>query len=623
MFFFGRKKQVVIYSMDRDADAAARHALGQTRGLRTRNVLTLDRAKVTKLMMSLDKPAQHIRDAERILRRELGGRRPYYIVTIVTPMSEQGSASEWFSHEYQPATGIDASFDHADVSRTFALGPHKLLLLSVYASAEEQRRILSEFLDTPVEAFDTRHIWHSALHWFKSGAIDGPFRMLEAVQAHTPQSRILHTGLGVLHRLMHEAFPFSDRAARAYTPHPNAILYNAHQSLPFHTSGYATRTHGLARALRNLGIDLTVVTRAGYPADTGKNADGIQTRYIDDVPYRCDIAPGRGQWTLPLDQYIDAGASWLVEQARSIKPAVIHTASNYMAGLAGVEAARRLGIPSIYEMRGLWHVTKWSKDAAYNLTDRFVLSQKFELETARAADHVIAITGALKEWLIDHGIDGNKISLAPNAVDLEAFAPRAVDTAFAEEIGCAGKIVIGYAGSFVSYEGIDLLVQAVALLPPALRDQIKLVWLGDGPALTEALGLAASLGVAETIISLGRRPFADVPRAYSVFDICAFPRKGLPICEIISPLKPFEAMAMQKAIIASDVLPLREIIDDGKTGLLHRKDDAAHLSAQLALLIQDPALRHSCAMAAYDWVLNTRQWDIIAKDIGHVYKGLV
>jgi len=812
-----RKREVVVYSMGRDGSAAVHESLSVCPDVHVRQVYTLDRSKIANMNLREGQIPAHLRESDRILRRDLDGKIPHYFITMVHDpfarhirqcfyllqhQADEGSigyalanpyamqshfesvpaqqTTHWFQEEYLPSTGIDVfatPFNYLSGHQEFKLGIHKLLILSAHLPADQQAGVISSFLDTKIptvlpektpldgmrDIFMAQilsssrdqiinQFWYTRFtrHFFSADQI-GIFQAqsedisrqamamqetLEALKNATTRERLLQDALSPLmqvpqlvtelsvlaerrgpntvlalteslmkqmqraqnnlllstlraigsdlpkptaelghrwiapptderiskslaatlqhaseitrplallkslshrdgpqqaqyrrltaqQRLLDTPYAFTKPQERRYTPTPKTVLYNPHQSLPFHTSGYATRTHGLIKALRGRGYDVQAVTRIGYPADTqvgGVNFDGFAH---DAVPYYFDHQLGRGQWDLPIDEYIDASANYLADHAKTLKPELIHTASNYICGMGGIEAARRLGIPSIYEMRGLWHITHWSKDESYAQTDKFALAQKLELECAAAADRVLAITGALKDWLIDHGIDGDKIYVAPNAVDLNQFQIRARDTDFAKLCGCDGKIVIGYIGSFVQYEGLDLLIAAVAMLPENLRVKIKLLWLGDGPVLPALLHQAAELGITDLIASLGRRPFDEVPRAYSIVDIAAFPRKGQAICEIVSPLKPFEAMAMGKAVLGSDVRPLKDIINHGKTGLLHEKDSAQSLSKALARLIEDENLRQNLGGNARAWVEETRSWDRIASDVVQVYEGLV
>jgi|GEM_PF-4070621 len=494
-----------------------------------------------------------------------------------------------------------------------------ILLAGIRAIGEHYPRLASALGERWLSSIRDERITRSlSTTMQRASFIKRPLALLESMQRDA-QQEAQYQRLLALKNLMDAPYPFSPRMAPRYHPIPRTVLYNPHQALPFHTSGYATRTQGLAKALRNSGYDVQMVVRAGYPIDTRIDNRRLNCFEQDGVPYFFDTGHGNGQWDLPIDAYIDRAASYLVDHALHFKPGILHTASNYICGMAGIEAARRLGIPSVYEMRGLWHITHWSRDDTYDQTDKFILAQKQELECARACDHVLAITGALKDWLIDHGIDKKKITVAPNAVDLNQFQTRSPDHAFAAQHGCSGKIVIGYIGSFVQYEGLDLLIHAVAMLPETLRQQIKLLWLGDGPVLPDLLQLAAETGITDCVVSLGRRPFEEVPQAYSIVDIAAFPRKGQAICEIVSPLKPFEAMAMGKAVIASNVRPLKDIVTHNQTGLLHGKDDAESLSSQLARVIADQALREKLGKNARAWVERTRSWDQIAATVTDVY----
>lgn len=497
---------------------------------------------------------------------------------------------------------------------------NNLLLSAIRAVGASDPRLATELGDRWMPNINDDRITRAlATTAQQASGILKPLALLDALPARDERQEVQYQRLAAQKRLLEAPFSFSPRSTPVDQANPKTILYNPHQALPFHTSGYATRTQGLTKALRDLGYDIQLVARAGYPADTRIPHQDLSSYDCEGVPYRFDTSTGQGQWDLPMDAYIESAVQYLVAQAQAIKPAILHTASNYLCGVAGIEAARRLGIPSIYEMRGLWHITYWSKDEAYADTDKFALAQKMELECAAAADHVLAITGALRDWLIDHGIPGHKITIAPNAVDVTQFQIREKDIAFADMTQCTGKIVIGYIGSFVQYEGLDLLVKAVSMLPDRMRAQIKLLWLGDGPVLHDLLEQAADLNVADTITALGRRPFDEVPRAYSIVDIAVFPRKGQAICEIVSPLKPFEAMAMGKAVIASDVRPLKDIIAHGETGLLHRKDDAADLADKLARMIEDKDLRDNLGSAARAWVEGTRRWDQIAQNVEKIY----
>ena len=147
-----------------------------------------------------------------------------------------------------------------------------------------------------------------------------------------------------------------------------------------------------------------------------------------------------------------------------------------------------------------------------------------------------------------------------------------------KELGFEGKIVIGYIGSFVEYEGLDLLLEAASELKKELGAFFRILLVGDGSIYEKLWRMSRFLAIEDIVTFTGRVPYEQVDRYYSLIDVVALPRLGLRVCELVSPLKPFEAMATGKVLITSDVEALSEIVEDGVTGLLHRKDDSSHLA---------------------------------------------
>ncbi len=395
------------------------------------------------------------------------------------------------------------------------------------------------------------------------------------------------------------------------------VLYHADQTLPHHTSGYATRTHGLASALRALGWELEVHGRLGYPNDRldflGARLAGAATD-VDGVPYR--FAPYR--WPLQVlrrrRRYVAASAASLIDRARGLRPSIVHAASNHLVGQPAIDAARRLGVPSIYEVRGLWHLTRAAGDPAYLGSDHFHLIEALEARAAAAADHVFVITSAIGDALAARGVPRARMTVVPNAVDTDRFTPRAHPP---------GAVpTIGYVGSFKPFEGLDDLLEAAARLRAARGDAFRLLLVGDGPARRSLERRARALGLGAITRFTGRRPHAEIERWYAAIDVMAFPRKGLPVCEVVSPIKPFEAMAMARPVVVSSVAALTEIVAHERTGLVHRKDDPADLAAQLGRLLDRPAWARELGAAGAAWVRAHRSWARIAADVDAVYRAL-
>jgi glycosyltransferase involved in cell wall biosynthesis len=315
-------------------------------------------------------------------------------------------------------------------------------------------------------------------------------------------------------------------------------------------------------------------------------------------------------------------ADLLEAYAREQRPAVIHAASNYEAALPALIAARRLGVPFIYEVRGLWEYTAASKRSGWEATERFALDRQLESLTASEADAVLTLTGAMADELVQRGVSCERISLAPNGVDPSVFERRPHNASLAAELGLRpGVFTVGYIGSIVSYEGLEDLLKAFKLLCDAGIDS-RLVVVGDGKSLAGLKSLAEKLEVSDRVIFTGRVSHIEVPRYFSILDAIAIPRKPYKVCQLVSPLKPLEAMAMKVPLVVSDVLALAEMIMDGETGLIHKANDPTSLFKSLAQLASSEELRSQLADSAYHHVLEYRTWDTVVGEFSGLYRRL-
>jgi glycosyltransferase involved in cell wall biosynthesis len=221
---------------------------------------------------------------------------------------------------------------------------------------------------------------------------------------------------------------------------------------------------------------------------------------------------------------------------------------------------------------------------------------------------VFAITAGIAEELVRRGIDPGKISLLPNGVEAEAFSPMEKDAALRSRYGLEpSDFVLVYCGSLTLYEGLDDLIEAVVLLCEG-GIAARLLIVGDGPARLELESLAERRRLADAVSFVGSVDPADVRPYWSLADAVALPRKPLKVCEIVSPLKPFEAMAMGKPVVLSDLPVLAEIVKDGETGRLCEPASPQHLASILEELARDPALRARLGAAGREWVLAHRTW---------------
>ena len=406
----------------------------------------------------------------------------------------------------------------------------------------------------------------------------------------------------------HDAIPL--------VPVRNRVCYVLHNSLPYASGGYATRSHGVAVALSAQGYDVQVITRAGYPLDDrDMNFTTADDSVIEGIHYRRILEPAFGDEK--LDNYMKQSTNVYMDFFRLNRPAYVMAASSFRHALPAIIAARRLGIPSVYEVRGFWEVSRVSRDPSFGSSKVYEYQRRMEAETANAADQVFTLTHAMKDELVKRGVSSSHIAVMPNACDPDRFVPMEKDTELREHLGIPeGVPVIGYIGSWVYYEGLDDLVRACGILLEKGVEFRCLIVGSEKVATTNTHGrvygliedVIAGSKLADWIITIGRVPFAEVCRYYSLIDIAPFPRKALPVTEMVSPMKPLEALAMEKAVVVSSVGALNEMIDDGVTGLVFQKGSITDLAEKLELLIANDGLRRKLGVNGRSLILSKRNW---------------
>lgn len=402
------------------------------------------------------------------------------------------------------------------------------------------------------------------------------------------------------------------------------VLMMLSSSLPLAGAGYAVRSHAIASHLQRHGVELDIYTKPGYPlsclfpqkpVSPYDDVEGVRYRRIPLYPV------GMGEFG---PEYRERASGLIAAIARRGGHRIIHAASDMENGLPAMLASEKAGIPGVYEYRGMWHYSSAASNTWFPWTEPYQRRQRLELECGHRAKAVFAISEALKKDLVENGLPEDKITVLPNAVDVKRFAPLAPDAEIMARYNLEGRTVLGFIGSFTRYEGLENLIESVLALNwqgmPA-----SLLLVGDGPGgyLQRLKNLHKAYGSHPAIIFTGRVPFVDVPRYYSVMDIMPFCRIPAKVCQCVPPLKPFEAMAMGKTVLVSDVAALTEIVRDGETGLVFKSGDQANLTARLGELVRDGELRHRLAEDGRKWVLAERDWHKISQRILRVYEKLL
>ncbi len=380
------------------------------------------------------------------------------------------------------------------------------------------------------------------------------------------------------------------------------ILHVLDHSLPTH-SGYTFRTRALMKAQVAKGWEVAGVTgvRHPEPGPDGETVDGLT--FYRTAP----IAPARA----PIREWREIGAlAQRVEAlAQEWKPDVLHAHSPVLDGLAALRVGKRLGIPVIYEIRAFWEDASVGNGTGREGSLRYWLTKQLETHAVKSADAVAVICEGLRGDLIARGIDPAKITVSPNGVDLDLFGdPPPRDDALADTLGIAADdAVIGYIGSFYDYEGIDDLIAAMPALV-AVQPKARLLLVGGGPMEAALKAQAAASSAAAQIHFVGRVPHQEVERYYSLIDILAYPRKKMRLTDLVTPLKPLEAMAQGKLVAASDVGGHRELIEDGVTGTLFAPDNPTAIADALAKLLENRGIWAERRRTARIFVETHRNW---------------
>lgn len=292
----------------------------------------------------------------------------------------------------------------------------------------------------------------------------------------------------------------------------------------------------------------------------------------------------------------------------SLKPEVIHAHSPALNGIAGHFAARKFGLPLVYEVRAFWEDAAVDQGTSSENGLRYRLTRGLENYVFKHAHQVTTICEGLKRDIESRRVCAEPVTVIPNAVEYQRFSkeiPR--DEALSQQYGFKAGNTLGFIGSFYDYEGLDLLIEAMPELLSKNPD-IKLLLVGGGVQDASLRQQAACLGLKEQIIFTGRVPFADVERFYSVIDVLVYPRKSLRLTELVTPLKPLEAMAQRKVFVASDVGGHLELVRDGITGVLYKADDASSLVAAIENIVASPELQAGLRANGVAFVRDERNW---------------
>jgi PEP-CTERM/exosortase A-associated glycosyltransferase len=393
------------------------------------------------------------------------------------------------------------------------------------------------------------------------------------------------------------------------------VLHILDHSIPLH-SGYTFRTRAILREQRALGWETFHVTGSKHDSSDmlEETVDGLHF-------YRTPVSKGPLAKLPVLNQkeVIDGLIKRLAEIIPQLKPDVLHAHSPSLNAVAALRAGRRFGIPVVYEVRAFWEDAAVDHGTTKENGLRYRATRALETWALRRADAVTTICEGLRKDIVARGIPAGKVTVIPNAVDIDKFSVGGIaDRELKARLGLSGSRLVGFIGSFYAYEGLDVLLRAVPLLAARMPD-LRVLLVGGGPQDQALRKLAADLKIEDKVVFTGRVPHEEVPKYYDLLDVLVYPRHAMRLTDLVTPLKPLEAMAQGRVLAASDVGGHLELIADGKTGVLFKAGDPAALADKLADLLDTqeswPALR----AAGRHYVETERNWSVSVARYKSIY----
>jgi glycosyltransferase involved in cell wall biosynthesis len=405
----------------------------------------------------------------------------------------------------------------------------------------------------------------------------------------------------------------------------NVVMHLLKESVPYLQNGFTMRSRYTLLAQRDAGLDPFVVTSLGFPRKEGVTRFPT-TDIVDGIAHhRLDLGAGYPT-EVPFDVQLSDYAWLAARVARRERPAIIHASSGFRGfetALVGVALREHLRRPLVYEVRSFFETT-WSGDHDRAESGEHY-ERRFETENRcmRTADAVVTIGEAMRDDIAARGVPRDRIFLMPNGVDPASFEPSEPDPELRRRYRLEGRTVFGYVSNLDHpREGQELLIEATARLLLRGRKVACLI-VGDGLRRDELEDRARRAGVGEAVVFTGRIPHGEVRAHYALLDVFVVPRRNDRASRYVTPLKPFEAMAMGKPLVVSDLPALIEIAAPGERGLSFAHDDADALAAAIETLIDHPELRQSYGDAGRRWVLAERTWAANGKRYRDVYESLL
>jgi PEP-CTERM/exosortase A-associated glycosyltransferase len=398
------------------------------------------------------------------------------------------------------------------------------------------------------------------------------------------------------------------------------IFHILDHSVPLH-SGYTFRSQNIFKAQQKMGFSPFVLTSPKHEESLEKQTP--PSEHIQGIKYyRTGRVQAPGFPIVSELTLMHVLYHRILEVAAEEKPDIIHAHSPVLNAIPAIKAARKLKIPAVYEIRAFWEDAAVDHGTYRENSWKYRLTKFIETIVCKKADHVCILCNGLKNDLIKRGIPADKITPVFNGINPDELKAVPPDEKYLKAWNLKDKRIIGFAGSFYRYEGLDLLVKAFSRIADKYPD-LMLLLVGGGEMEEELKELASQSGIGNRVVMPGRIPHERIAGVYSMIDILCYPRYSMRLTELVTPLKPLEAMAMGKALVASDVGGHKELIKDNETGILFSSGNIDALADALKKLLDNDGLRLALQNKGLERVISHHVWEKTTAPYRKIYKDLV